>query len=155
MLMRTNIKKLLALLLLSPLVAGEDDVISLICKYEEGSQIRISNIYKWSTSYFADEKVTINILPSKKIATINEGSWEYFAEVKPSEITISTRVSTFNGNIQDVGQALGHYEYITINRESGILAVRNHSKQEKVEVADDYPLSISRKYNCRSLKIKF
>ena len=63
-------KKLLALLLLSPLVSGEDDVISLICKYEEGSQIRISNIYKWSTSYFADEKVTINILPSKKIATI-------------------------------------------------------------------------------------
>ena len=145
-------KKLLALLLLSPLVAGEDDVISLICKYEEGSQIRISNIYKWSTSYFADKKVTIKILPSKKIATINEGSWEYFAEVKPSEITISTRVSTFNGNIQDVGEALGHYEYITINRGSGLLSVINYTKKEEDEIADNYPLSSSRKYNCMSLK---
>jgi len=32
-------KKLLALLLLSPFIAGEENVISLVCSYEEGSQL--------------------------------------------------------------------------------------------------------------------
>ena len=38
---------------------------------------------------------------------------------------------TFNGNIQDVGEALGHYEYITINRGSGLLSVINYTKKRR------------------------
>ena len=145
-------KKLLALLLLSPLVVSEENVISIVCSYEEGSQTKIPSINKWATLDFADNEVIFKIMPSKKIATINDYFLEYFAEVKPSEITISTRIALLEGDIQDVGELMGHYEYIKINRGSGLLSVKNYTKQEENEIADNYPLSVTREYNCMSLK---
>lgn len=146
-----KMNKFLTLTFLSTFLVATEDYIELICEYVEGSEVRTT--LKSATFDFTDEKISFQITPSEKKAIINTDSYEYFSEVKPFEIIISTRLQ--HNSAQDLGKLFGFYEYIRINRETGKLLVKNYTKQNETDSDESYPEAFTKEYECRALNIKF
>ena len=140
-------KKLVALLLLSPLVFSED-VINIMCEYEEGSEIRPDG--SSSTEHFSAASVLFKIDLSKKTMLINDDSLNYTAWQNGNEIKFTTKVGLFNGAVQNWDKVYGFYEQGTINRETGELKLKNYTEKNTGE--EDFKLGFSREYKCRSYK---
>ena len=139
--------KLIALLLLSPLAFSED-VIDIMCEYEEGSEIRPDG--SSSTVHFSAASVLFKIDLSKKTMLINDDSLNYTAWQNGNEIKFTTKVGLFNGAVQNWDKVYGFYEQGTINRETGELKLKNYTEKNTGE--GDFKLGFSREYKCRSYK---
>ena len=140
-------KKLIALLLLSPLAFSED-VIDIMCEYEEGSEIRPDG--SSSTVHFSAASVIFKIDLSKKTMLINDDSLNYTAWQNGNEIKFTTKVGLFDGAVQNWGKVYGSYEQGSINRETGELKLKNYTEKNTGE--GDFKLGFSREYKCRSYK---
>ena len=140
-------KKLIALLLLSPLAFSED-VIDIMCEYEEGSEIRPDG--SSSTVHFSAASVLFKIDLSKKTMLINDDSLNYTAWQNGNEIKFTTKVGLFDGAVQNWGKVYGSYEQGSINRETGELKLENYTEKNTGE--EDFKLGFSREYKCRSYK---
>jgi hypothetical protein len=140
-------KKLIALLLLSPLAFSED-VIDIMCEYEEGSEIRPDG--SSSTVHFSAASVIFKIDLSKKTMLINDDSLNYTAWQNGNEIKFTTKVGLFDGAVQNWGKVYGSYEQGSINRETGELKLENYTEKNTGE--EDFKLGFSREYKCRSYK---
>ena len=139
--------KLIALLLLSPLAFSED-VIDIMCEYEEGSEIRPDG--SSSTVHFSAASVLFKIDLSKKTMLINDDSLNYTAWQNGNEIKFTTKVGLFNGAVQNWDKVYGFYEQGTINRETGELKLKNYTEKNTGE--GEFKLGFSREYKCRSYK---
>ena len=153
-------KLLVPVLIFSVLISAQEADIKLLCNYIDETEERFA--YESMTSYFTEEPVTIKIFTNNKASTFNDSYWEYFTEVKPLEIIISTKVIMLEDMFEVVN--FRYYEFIEINRQTGEMMVRNYTKQgegfEDESIIDNdknktYPLAFTKKYECQSLKVKF
>ena len=133
--------------MLSPLAFSED-VIDIMCEYEEGSEIRPDG--SSSTVHFSAASVLFKIDLSKKTMLINDDSLNYTAWQNGNEIKFTTKVGLFNGAVQNWDKVYGFYEQGTINRETGELKLENYTEKNTGE--EDFKLGFSREYKCRSYK---
>jgi len=125
-----------------------EDVIDIMCEYEEGSQIRPDGIS--STLHFSTDSVLFKIDLSKKTMVINDNSPNYTAWQEANEIKFTTKVGFYNGVLQNWDKVYGSYDQGTINRETGEMKLENYTEQN--EGKGDFKLGFSRDYKCRSYK---
>ena len=147
-------KKLIALLLLSTLVSGEENLIQISCDLIKESHVDFSFTHK-SVS-FLNDTVLIDIEVDEQKLRLNKSKTEYIAITEGNEITITNKISIDSDNNfrqTDWSELLGFYEYGTVNRETGILKIKNYTKKKDDD--EDFVHSFSRNYECRSVKIKF
>ena len=147
-------KKLLALLLLSPLVVSEENVIQISCDVIKESHVDYH--FPQSSSAFSSDTVLIDIEIDKQKLRLNKSKNEYIAITEGNEITITNKISIDSDNNfrqTDWSELLGFYEYGTLNRETGILKIKNYTKKKDDD--EDFVHSFSRNYECSSYKLKF
>lgn len=147
-------KKLLVLLLLSHFVVGDENVIQISCDVIKESHVDYN--FPQKTSAFSSDTVLIDIEIDKQKLRLNKSKNEYIAITKGNEITITNKISIDsdkNFRQTDWSELLGFYEYGTLNRETGILNIKNYTKEKDED--ENFPLSFSRNYECRSYKLKF
>jgi len=156
---------LLALLLLSPLMFASEQ-IELLCDYVTKNDIGEDN--KWnlsSTIHFADDSVMLKIDLNNQKLILNNDRTGYYTYQRGKEIIFTTKIrypfwknDTSSNEVKELEETqfykkLGRWEDGIIDRETGLMNVKNFTEQGKGK--GDFKLGFSKVYQCKSSKLLF
>ena len=132
--------------------SANSENIEILCTYIEGSENKLTS---YSTQkYFKDgasPKLSINL--KEQTVIFNDSGWKYLAISEGKKISINTRFLVNENQVpQDVSNVFDYWIEASIDRQTGILFLKNYSEQEN---KGDYKLSITKKYQCNSFEFKF
>lgn len=132
---------------------ADSETIDLKCTYIEGTK-NVSPSSSYRQMFFKDESTILKINLKKQYVTFNDDSWKFLAISEGTTILINTRfLNLGNKPLSDTSETFRHWNEARIDRETGVLFLKNFSEQGKD--SGNYKLALTKEYQCNSFKLKF
>ena len=149
-------KRYLLLLILGfgGIIYADSETIDLKCTYIDGTK-NVTPSSSYRQMYFKDGQPTIlKINLKKQHVKFNDSSWTFLAVSEGTSILINSRfLKLDNKPLSDTSKTFRYWIEGRIDRETGILFLKNFSEQGKD--SGDYKLALTKEYQCNSYKLKF